>query len=109
MARDTTWPARKLWIAFAVRARGRLHVDAGAKRALCERGTSLLGVGITRIEGSFAVGDAVEVVGPDGTVFAKGLVSMRSDQVAEVAGRHSGDAPDVPDEVVHRDELVLLP
>ncbi len=109
VARSSTWPARKLWIAFAVRALGRITIDEGAKRALVERGTSLLGVGVTSVDGKFGVGDAVEVLGPDGAVFAKGLVSMRSDQVMDVAGRHSALAPDVPDEVIHRDELVLMP
>lgn len=100
--------ARKLWIAFAVRPSGRISVDGGARRALTERGTSLLPVGVTGVEGDFDAGDAVELVGPDGAVFAKGLVSMASAEVTAIAGQRSGEN-DLPDEVVHRDDLVVLP
>lgn len=109
VARESTLPARKLWIAFAVRAEGRITIDQGAKRALVERGTSLLAVGVTEVSGRFGVGAAVEIAGPDGQVFAKGLVAMRADQVRRFAGHHSTESPDTPDEVIHRDVLVLLP
>lgn len=109
LPRVASLPARKLWIAFAVRAAGTLVVDAGAKRALTERGTSLLAVGVTDVTGSFDSGDAVEIAGPDGVVFAKGLASVRAEQARAAAGRHSTESPGTPDEVVHRDALVLLP
>ncbi|MEQ8717137.1 MAG: glutamate 5-kinase [Acidimicrobiales bacterium] len=107
-ARAAQLPARRLWIAFAVRAAGRVAVDAGARRALVERGTSLLPVGVTSVEGDFGVGDAVEVVGPDGSVFAKGLVAVTSVEMRAIAGQHS-DENLLPDEVIHRDDLVVLP
>ena len=44
--------------------RGRLTVDAGAERALREDGRSLLAAGVRGVEGTFAAGDAVEIVGP---------------------------------------------
>src|SRR5581483_2873276 len=43
---DRRLPARKLWIAFAVGASGTVVVDEGARRALVERGTSLLPAGV---------------------------------------------------------------
>jgi glutamate 5-kinase len=102
--------ARKLWIAFAVGASGVLVVDDGARRALLERGTSLLPAGITAVEGSFAADEAVEVVGTDGVVFAKGLVSVGADAVRLMAGRRTSDLPDgSPHEVIHRDDLVIVP
>ncbi|MDH3754000.1 MAG: glutamate 5-kinase [Acidimicrobiia bacterium] len=110
VARDVTLPAKKLWIAFAVRAEGILSVDAGAQRALIERGTSLLAVGIADVQGDFAPGDAVEIAGPDGQVFAKGLVAMQADEVRGAAGQRSADRPgNGPDEVIHRDDMVILP
>ena len=66
-------PARKLWIAFAVAAAGTLVVDEGARRALVEREASLLPAGVVSVSGRFDADDAVEIAGPDGVVFAKGL------------------------------------
>jgi len=108
-ARSRRLPARKLWIAFALGSNGRLVVDDGARRALIERGRSLLPAGVTSVHGTFLPEDAVEVVGPDGTVFAKGLVRYAADRATEWVGRRSGDLPDdLPHEVIHRDDLVVL-
>jgi len=108
--RDRRLPARKLWIAFAVAASGTLTVDEGARAALIERNTSLLPAGVTGVTGVFSADDAVEIAGPDGKIFAKGLVRHASTRVAEWAGRRSSELPpDVPREIVHRDDLVVLP
>ena len=107
--RPTVLPARKLWIAFAVGSSGRITVDAGAQRALVEGGRSLLSAGITSVSGDFGADDAVELVGPDGRTFAKGLVRHPAASLTAWAGRHSEELPgDVPAEVVHRDDLVIL-
>jgi glutamate 5-kinase len=103
-------PSRKLWIAFAVGAAGRILVDAGARRALVADGRSLLAAGVRAVEGDFEPDDAVEVVGEDGRVFAKGLVQYSAGALRAAAGRRSGDLPDdAPAEVIHRDDLVVLP
>lgn len=99
LARDQRLSARKVWIAFAVGSSGRLVVDAGARAAL-ERGGSLLAPGIRAVEGDFEEDDAVEVVGPDGTPFAKGLVRVGSAVLRGAPGKGL---------VVHRDDLVMLP
>ena len=57
-------------------------VDAGARRALVERGRSLLPAGVISVRGPFTIDDAVEIAGPDGAVFAKGLVRQDSSTVA---------------------------
>ncbi len=102
-------PARKLWIAFAVGASGTIVVDAGARRALVDKGRSLLPAGVTSVKGVFNIDDAVEIAGPDGAVFAKGLVRQDSATVAGRAGRRSDELPeDASREVVHRDDLVVL-
>ncbi|MGH9061331.1 MAG: PUA domain-containing protein, partial [Acidimicrobiales bacterium] len=103
-------PARKLWIAFAIGSSGTVVVDAGARQALVSRGVSLLPAGVLRVEGRFRPDDAVEIAGPDGQVFAKGLVRHRAERLAGLVGRRTSDLPgDIPREVVHRDDLVLLP
>jgi glutamate 5-kinase len=103
-------PARKLWIAFAVGSSGVIVVDDGARRALLERNVSLLPAGVRDVQGRFGADDAVEVAGPDGRVFAKGLVRVDARTLASLAGRRTADLPEgVPHEVVHRDDLVVLP
>jgi glutamate 5-kinase len=108
--RPTRLSARKLWIAFAVGANGRVTVDAGARAALEARSVSLLPAGVTAVAGEFAAGDAVELVDPAGTVFAKGLVRYGVTDLATSAGLRTAELrPDLPAEVIHRDDLVLLP
>ena len=107
---DRRLPARKLWIAFAVGSAGTVLVDDGARRALVERKTSLLPAGVVTVEGTFDVDEAVEIADRSGRVFAKGLVRHPSQRLAEWAGRRTADLPpDLPHEVVHRDDLVMLP
>jgi glutamate 5-kinase len=107
--RDRRLAARKLWIAFAIGASGTIVVDDGARRALTERGRSLLPAGVVAVRGEFAVDDAVEIAGADGSVFAKGLVRQPSGVVAAWAGRRSDQLPeDESPEVVHRDDLVVI-
>jgi len=103
-------PARKLWIAFALAPAGTVVVDSGAKRALVEKGVSLLPAGVREVKGDFTPEDAVEVAGPDGSVFAKGLVRHSAKALREWAGLRTSELPpEVPQEVVHRDDLVILP
>ena len=102
--------ARKLWIAFALESGGRITVDEGARRALLERGVSLLPAGVTAVSGGFLADQGVEIVGPDGVVFAKGLTQVSAAELAPMAGRRTGDLPDgMAHEVVHRDDLVIVP
>jgi glutamate 5-kinase len=91
--------AFKLWLRLGKRLAGRLVVDEGAMRAVLEEGASLLAVGVVQCQGSFRVGDGVELVGPDGEPFARGLAGA---DAAELRGRPRGV------EAVHRDRLVLL-
>jgi glutamate 5-kinase len=109
-ARDRRLGARKLWIAFALPASGIVTVDAGARRALEERQGSLLPAGVVAVTGTFDVDAAVEVIDTDGEVFAKGQVGWTSADVEAHIGRRTADVPDdLPDAVIHRDQLVILP
>ena len=107
---DRTLPARKLWIAFAADVEGMIEVDAGAERALTDRPNSLLPAGVVGVRGDFSKGDTVEVTGPSGRPFARGRTSVAADVLTAVQGRHTADLPDgVNHEVIHRENLVLLP
>jgi glutamate 5-kinase len=101
----------KLWLKYAKPARGRVMVDEGAARVLRERGSSLLPVGITAVEGDFEAGDAVEVA-IDGSVLGKGIVDYSSRELGQVTGLKSDAVrerlPHAADEAIHRDRFVLL-
>ena len=103
-------PARKLWIAFALPASGRVVVDGGARRAIVEDRKSLLAAGVIKVDGEFSADAAVEVLDEQGNLLAKGLTRWNSDQISTFAGSTS-DAfpPEVPEEVIHRDDLIMLP
>ena len=105
---DRRLSARKLWIAFAGDTDGQVIVDEGAKRALIERGVSLLAAGATQVHGDFDEGSLVEVAGPSGETFARGMARLDSDLMRSVLGTRSG-VDGAPQILVHRDDLVLLP
>ena len=101
--------ARQFWLRYASRPRGRLMLDAGAVTAVRERHASLLAAGITGVAGEFLADDPVELVAPDGTVVARGLVAYDAREMPALLGRKTVDLP--PEhrrEVVHRDEMVLV-
>ncbi len=105
--------SRKHWLAFTTRTRGQLVVDDGAARALVEHGRSLLPAGIADVRGRFGIGDPVACVDSAGHELARGLVAYSSEEIrrivklptrkiAQVLGYSNGD------EVIHRDDLVVL-
>jgi glutamate 5-kinase len=107
---DRKLSARKLWIGFAVASSGTVVVDDGARRALVERRPSLLPAGVVDVQGDFDAEDAVELADPAGHVFAKGLVRYAANVLKDVAGSKTSElAEGLPHEVVHRDDLVVLP
>ena len=103
--------SRKKWIAGSLEPKGTLTIDAGAVAAL-RRGNSLLPVGVIRVEGQFARGDAVIVRGPDGAEIGRGLVAYDAPDADKVKGRPSSDVLLVLGmegraEMIHRDDLAL--
>ena len=106
-------PTRLLWLRHASDARGALRLDAGAVRALVERHASLLPAGITGVDGQFSAGEPVDLVGPDGTVVARGLVAYDAAELPALLGRSTHEltaalGAGYDRTVVHRDALVLL-
>jgi glutamate 5-kinase len=102
-----------LWLAHATTPQGKLILDAGAVTAILERGVSLLPAGVTAVEGEFIAGDAVELVGPDRTVIARGLVAFDSEDLPQMLGRSTKElaaslGAEYERELVHRDDLVLI-
>jgi glutamate 5-kinase len=95
---DRGLSAYKLWLRFGRPVSGTLHVDEGARRAVVAQSGSLLAVGVVGCDGRFEAGDSVELVGPDGTPFARGVAGASASEIAE---RPHGL------EAVHRDRLVV--
>ena len=105
--------ARNAWIAHALKPRGRLRVDAGARGALVEKKKSLLPSGVLAVEGNFAAGDAVDLCDASGAVFARGLAAYGADELRKLAGKKSSQIEATLgwkglDEAVHRDDLAVL-
>jgi glutamate 5-kinase len=104
--------ARKRWIAGSLAPLGALVVDEGAARAL-RRGSSLLPAGVRGVEGAFRRGDPVAVRDAAGHELARGLVAYDAADAARILGRRSEELEAVlgwrgRDEIIHRDDLVLL-
>jgi len=104
--------SKKYWIAFTLRSRGRLTIDDGAKKALLEKGKSLLPSGIVDVEGDFAVGDPVSCYDREGIAVAKGLVNFSAVEIRKIMGLKTSKIVQVLghkdyDEVIHRDNLAV--
>jgi len=113
LPRGTPMASRKYWIAHTLRPSGTLTVDDGAVRAITQNNRSLLPAGLRATEGDYRSGDCVTICAAGGTELARGLVrydarevekllGARSEEIAERLGRYGGD------EIVHRDDLVVL-
>ncbi|WP_043427669.1 glutamate 5-kinase [Cystobacter fuscus] len=105
--------ARTAWIAHALKPKGRLLVDAGAREAVTAGKRSLLPSGIRSVEGDFGRGDPVDLVDAQGQVFARGLSAYDDGELRRIAGLKSSDIESVLgyrylDEAVHRDDLAVL-
>ncbi len=105
--------ARKSWIAFGVRMKGTVTLDDGATKAIRERGRSLLPSGITAVGGKFDTGDAVYCLNPRGEKIAKGLTNYSSVEIRQIKGKRTSEIQRTlgyrySDEVIHRDNLVVL-
>ncbi|MBO9998425.1 MAG: glutamate 5-kinase [Cyanobacteria bacterium SID2] len=109
---DQTGNARKRWIAYGLVPQGQLYLDAGAVKAICEGGKSLLAAGIVKIGGDFQVSDAVTLCDLDGREIGRGIVNYNSIDLHKICGCQSDKIPEIlgyrtPETVVHRDNLVL--
>ncbi len=87
--RSESISGRKRWIAFGSAPRGSVTVDAGAKRALLEKGRSLLPSGIIEVAGQFAPGDVVSIKDKDNREIARGLANYSAADVLVIKGHHS--------------------
>jgi glutamate 5-kinase len=104
--------ARKHWIAFTKKPKGKLILDHGAQKAVTERGKSLLPSGIHQLEGTFERGDAIRICDLEGNEFAKGVTNYNSAELIRIIGKKTKEIETIlgyqyGDEVVHRDNMVI--
>ncbi|NLY95589.1 MAG: glutamate 5-kinase [Myxococcales bacterium] len=100
--------SKKHWIAYTLKPKGTIVVDAGAARAVCEGNASLLPGGVVGVRGDFDVGDPVAIVDPEQREIARGLSRFPMNEVARMAGKKPKNGKGKSTAVVHRDELVVL-
>lgn len=105
--------ARKCWIAFGTKCKGKIVIDDGAVSAIKERGKSLLPSGITKASGEFEVGDPVSVISASGREVGRGLSYYSKSDIDKIKGKKTSEIKSILghsdfDEVVHRDNLVIL-
>jgi len=106
--------SRKHWIAFTLEPQGRIIVDEGAKKAILQKGKSLLPSGVLSAEGKFSLGDPVALSDLNGREFAKGLTNYDSSEINKIRGLKTSEVESrlgykYSDEIVHRDDLVCFP
>ena len=106
-------PTKKRWIAYATTIIGKLKVNAGAKKAVLEKESSLLPIGVTKVINTFKKGDIVSIIDEDGNEFARGIINYSSDDVEKIIGHHSDDILKILgyknyDAVITRDHIVIL-
>ena len=104
--------AWKRWIGYTMPPKGRLVLDAGARRAVEQQGKSLLAIGVVRVEGEFVKGEVVSIVDQAGEEFARGLTNYDSSAAKSIVGKRTDEITrelgSIPyDEVIHRDNLVV--
>ena len=104
--------AWKRWIGYTLPPKGRLVLDAGARRAVEQQGKSLLAIGVVRVEGHFVKGEVVSLVDHTGEEFARGLTNYDSSAANSIVGKRTEEITrelgSIPyDEVIHRDNLVV--
>ncbi|MDH4266765.1 MAG: glutamate 5-kinase [Deltaproteobacteria bacterium] len=105
--------SRKHWIAFTLEPQGRIIVDDGAKKAILQKGKSLLPSGVLATEGEFSLGDPVVLVDLQKEEFAKGLSNYGSAEINKIKGLKTTEVENklgykYGDEIIHRDDLVVL-
>ncbi|WP_297286376.1 glutamate 5-kinase [uncultured Brachyspira sp.] len=104
---------KKRWIAYATTIIGKLVVNAGAKKAIIEKESSLLPIGVTKVINNFKKGDIVSIIDENGEEFARGIINYNSEDTIKIIGKHSDSILEILgyknyDALITRDYIVLL-
>ncbi|MDR3562880.1 MAG: glutamate 5-kinase [Negativicutes bacterium] len=113
LPRENRLQIRKRWLAFGARVRGSVTVDKGCERALLKGGSSLLAAGIKAVDGDFVHGNTIRILTTEGREIARGIANYNAEEARRITGAHTNEIAAILgskpyDEVIHRDNLVLL-
>ncbi|MDD4601455.1 Glutamate 5-kinase [bioreactor metagenome] len=113
LAKQDRLQARKGWLAFGARIYGSVVIDEGCEKAIAGKGSSLLSAGIIAVEGNFEHGSTIRLVCVNGREIARGITNYSSADIKRIMGRHTDEialvlGSKLYDEVIHRDNMVVL-
>ena len=114
VSRENRLQFRKRWLAFGAKIAGSIVVDDGCAKAIRKAGGgSILPAGVFAVQGEFLPGSTVSVIDKDAHELARGLVHYSSAELEQIKGCNSGEIANILghknfDEVIHRDDLVIL-
>jgi glutamate 5-kinase len=113
LAKENPHHFKKRWLSFGAVVEGSLTVDSGCEKSIVEKGRSLLPAGVTKVDGTFAAGEAVRVLSAEGREIARGVVNYNSEDLIKIKGKRSEEIAAILgskpyDEAIHRDNLALL-
>lgn len=113
LSKENRLQVRKRWLAFGARTQGVLTIDKGCEKAILSGGSSLLAAGITVVTGHFAQGNTISIVTLEGREIARGIANYNGEDARKIIGVQTNELAKILgskpyDEVVHRDNLVLL-
>ena len=113
LSKENRLQVRKRWLAFGARTQGVITIDKGCETAILSGGSSLLAAGITAVTGDFDHGNTISVVTREGREIARGLANYTGEETRKIMGVHTNELARILgskpyDEVIHRDNMVLL-
>lgn len=114
VSRENRLQFRKRWLAFGAKIAGSIVVDDGCAKAIRKAGgCSILPAGVFAVQGEFLPGSTVSVIDKNAHELARGLAHYSSAELEQIKGCNSGEIANILghknfDEVIHRDDLVIL-
>lgn len=110
---DEMLSGKKRWIGYATNVLGKLIVNSGAKKAILEKETSLLPIGVIDVVNEFKNGEVVSIIDENGREIARGIVNYDSVDCKKIIGAHSDDIAKILghknyDAIITRDNITIL-
>ncbi len=104
---------KRRWIAYATNITGQIVVNDGAKKALIDKNTSLLPIGVLKVNGVFDCGDVVSILDENNIEFARGVVNYNSADCIKIIGEHSDNIYSILghknyDAVITKDNIAII-
>ena len=110
---DEMLSGKKRWIGYATNILGKLIVNYGAKKAIVEKESSLLPVGVVTVLNEFKKGEVVSILDENEREIARGIVNYNSDDCKKIIGAQSEDISKILghknyDAIITRDNITIL-